>query len=231
MKTPTDELIEGLVLSKKMGTMTMVMATIEQVESALLDIERQRARAETAELKAVRAEEECARVKTQIMDNMRASESYDKRRNEELLMCARRQEPMDQELTALRARLLAVEAERDEARNLIDRFMESCGHGKCGNPWTHNDRIEILPAIHQSLNQWIAWYSTLRAERDALAERMKALEADKARLDLLEDVSKIYHIEIRSQPSAETVFNGQGKGLRAAIDAARQPDAQGPVST
>ena len=90
------------------------------------------------------------------------------------------------------------------------------------------DNAELLIQVDDTLKYSVAGTlpGTVKLLKN-LAAAIRSLEADAKRLDFLEDVSKIYNIDILSQPSGDTVWSGQGSGLRAAIDEARKGNRNG----
>jgi len=55
-------------------------------------------------------------------------------------------------------------------------------------------------------------------DEDSNIPREHIKDADEDRLDALEDKSKTYWVQVQSQPSGDMVWDGQGVGLRKAID-------------
>ena len=81
------------------------------------------------------------------------------------------------------------------------------------------DETDVLIAVARELQ------AATQAEYEA---KLAALEADKERLDWLEDVNHVYAVFVQVQPHGDHVVNGCGPILRAAIDAARTPSPETP---
>lgn len=87
---------------------------------------------------------------------------------------------------------------------------------QCRRAFVSRERFDehIAPLLHD--------LAKAQADLTAANARIKELEKDAARLSWLEDADKCYLVCVESQPHADTIFDGPGPGLRAAIDKARE---------